>query len=394
MTNEIKCPHCGEAFTIDEAGYVDILNQVRTAEFEKELHDRLKEADQLKKSEIALAEAKIEQKLRDEAAKKEAELVQLKAKLDATETEKKLAVQEATSKLERERDEMKAKLDQATLVQEVEINKVSQGKDLVISDLQARLDEAQRYKASLSTKGIGEEFENYCRTEFEKIRATAFPRAYFEKDSQVVENTKGDFVFRDYDENGVEIISIMFEMKNEAEGSKQGQKNESFYDKLDKDRKKKNCEYAVLVTTLEKESELFNSGIVDVSHKHEKMYVIRPQFFISMITTLRNAALRNVRLKAELEAVRAQNVDVTNFEKHLTDFQAYVEGKHKDATKHYEEVIKNIDKTIGDLEKMKENFRLFVRDLQLIDKKAQEVTVSKLTKGNPTMQQKFKELEK
>ncbi len=393
MNNEIKCPNCNTVFSIDEAQYAEIMSQVRTAEFERDLADRLHEIEQRQKMEIQLAETKVAEKLKSEAAKKDQELAELKAKLNNTETEKKLAVQEALTKVELEREKLKAELERATLTQEVEVNKIAQAKELVISDLQARLDEAQRYKASLSTKGIGEEFENYCRTEFEKIRATAFPRAYFEKDSEVVENTKGDFVFRDYDENGVEIISIMFEMKNEAEGSKKGQKNESFYDKLDKDRTKKNCEYAVLVTTLEKESELFNSGIVDVSHKHEKMFVIRPQFFIPMITTLRNAAMKSVKVKAELETIKAQNIDVTNFEKHLTDFQTYVEGKHKDATKHYEEVIKNIDKTIGDLEKMKENFRIFVRDLQLIDKKAQEVSVSKLTRGNPTMQQKFKELE-
>ncbi len=393
MNNEIKCPNCKTVFSIDEAQYAEIMSQVRTAEFERDLADRLHEIEQRQKMEIQLAETKVAEKLKSEAAKKDQELAELKAKLNNTETEKKLAVQEALTKVELEREKLKAELERATLTQEVEVNKIAQAKELVISDLQARLDEAQRYKASLSTKGIGEEFENYCRTEFEKIRATAFPRAYFEKDSEVVENTKGDFVFRDYDENGVEIISIMFEMKNEAEGSKKGQKNESFYDKLDKDRTKKNCEYAVLVTTLEKESELFNSGIVDVSHKHEKMFVIRPQFFIPMITTLRNAAMKSVKVKAELETIKAQNIDVTNFEKHLTDFQTYVEGKHKDATKHYEEVIKNIDKTIGDLEKMKENFRIFVRDLQLIDKKAQEVSVSKLTRGNPTMQQKFKELE-
>ncbi len=392
MNNEIKCPNCSTVFSIDEAQYAEIMSQVRTAEFERDLADRLHEIEQRQKMEIQLAETKVAEKLKAEAAKKDQELAELKAKLNNTETEKKLAVQEALTKVELEREKLKAELERATLTQEVEVNKIAQAKELVISDLQARLDEAQRYKASLSTKGIGEEFENYCRTEFEKIRATAFPRAYFEKDSEVVENTKGDFVFRDYDENGVEIISIMFEMKNEAEGSKKGQKNESFYDKLDKDRTKKNCEYAVLVTTLEKESELFNSGIVDVSHKHEKMFVIRPQFFIPMITTLRNAAMKSVKVKAELETIKAQNIDVTNFERHLTEFQNYVEGKHKDANKHYEDVIKNIDKTITELEKVKENFRLFVRDLNLIDKKAQEVSVSKLTKGNPTMQQKFKEL--
>lgn len=391
--SDIKCPNCQAVFTIDEAQYADIMSQVRNAEFEKDLAKQLHEAEQRQKIEIQLAESKLEKKQQEDSAKKDAAIAQLEAKLSATETERKLAVREALTKVEKERDQAKAELAQATLVQEVEVNKIAQSKDIVISDLQARLDEAQRYKASLSTKGIGEEFENYCRTEFEKIRATAFPRAYFEKDSQVVENTKGDFIFRDFDENGVEIISIMFEMKNEADESKKGQKNESFYDKLNKDRIKKNCEFAVLVTTLEKDSELFNSGIVDVSHKHERMYVIRPQFFISMITTLRNAAMKSVKVKAELEAIRAQNIDVTNFEKHLVEFRDYVEGKHKDAERHYQEVIEHIDKTIGELEKVRDNFRLFVKDLHLIDKKAQGVSVTKWTRGNPTMQEKFKELE-
>jgi hypothetical protein len=390
--SEIKCPNCETVFSIDEAQYAEIMSQVKTAEFEKELHQRLELAEQAKKTEIELAEAKIAEKLKDEATKKDAAIAELKAKLDATETEKQLAIQTAVSEVEKEREKVKAELAQATLAQEIEVNKISQAKSLEISELKVRLEEAQRFNASLSTKGIGEAFETYCRNEFEKIRATAFPRAYFEKDSQVVENTKGDFVFRDFDENGVEIISIMFEMKNEAEGSKKGQKNESFYDKLDKDRTKKNCEYAVLVTTLEKESELFNSGIVDVSHKHEKMYVIRPQFFISMITTLRNAAMKNLKLKAELETIRAQNVDVTNFEKHLTEFQVYVEGKHKDSIRHFEAAIKQIDNSIEQMEKVKENFKLFVRDLELIDKKAQGVSVKKMIKGNPTMEQKFKEL--
>jgi hypothetical protein len=390
--NYIQCPNCKTNFKVDEAAFADILNQVRNSEFEKELHTRLELAEQSKKTEIALAESKLTQSLAAEAAKRDADIAELKAKLDATETEKKLAVQEARGKVERERDQVKAELAQAALTQVIEVGKVSQAKALEISELKARLEESQKFNVSLSTKGIGEAFENYCKTEFEKIRATAFPRAYFEKDSSVVENTKGDFVFRDFDENGLEIISIMFEMKNEAEDNKKGQKNESFYDKLDKDRVKKKCEYAVLVTTLEKESELFNSGIVDVSHKHDRMYVIRPQFFISMITTLRNAAMKNLKLKSELEAMRAQNIDVTNFEKHLEEFQVYVEGKHNDSIKHFESAIKQIDGSIAQMEKVKENFKLFVRDIELIDKKAKGVSVKKLTRGNPTMDQKFKEL--
>jgi hypothetical protein len=393
MSNyEILCPNCKKAFKVDEAGYSEILNQVRTAEFDSELEKRLHDAEKLKDAEIEIAKRTVAEVMQVDASKKDAEVAELKAKLAATETERKLAVQEARGKVERERDQVKAELAQAALTQVIEVGKVSQAKALEISELKARLEESQKFNVSLSTKGIGEAFENYCKTEFEKIRATAFPRAYFEKDSSVVENTKGDFVFRDFDENGVEIISIMFEMKNEAEDNKKGQKNESFYDKLDKDRVKKKCEYAVLVTTLEKESELFNSGIVDVSHKQDRMYVIRPQFFISMITTLRNAAMRNLKVKSELEAMKAQNIDVTNFEKHLEEFQVYVEGKHNDSIKHFESAIKQIDGSIAQMEKVKENFKLFVRDIELIDKKAKGVSVKKLTRGNPTMDQKFKEL--
>ena len=390
--SEIKCPNCKAMFTIDEAQYAEIMSQVRTAEFEKDLAKQLHEVEQRQKIEIQLAESKLEKKFQEEAAKKDAAIAALNAKLDGTEAQKELAVQQAISELERDRDKFKAELAQASLVQEVEVNKIAQSKDIVIYDLQARLDESQRYKAALSTKGIGEEFETYCRTEFEKIRATAFPRAYFEKDSAIVENTKGDFIFRDFDENGVEIISIMFEMKNEADESKKGQKNESFYDKLDKDRLKKKCEYAVLVTTLEKESDLFNSGIVDVSHKHEKMYAIRPQFFISMITTLRNAALKNLKLKTELELIKAQNIDVTNFEKDLEEFREGFGKNYGLASKKFHEAVKQIDDAIKDLEKVKDSLLGSERQLRLANDKAQDVTIKKLTKNNPTMEKKFGEL--
>ena len=390
--NEIKCPHCGEAFTIDEAGYADILSQVKTKEFEKELHDRLQEADRLKKAEIELAEQKATEKLKDEAAKKDAAIAELKAKMEAADTERKLAVQEALSKVEKERDSLKNQVEKAELERQVALKDAEKVKELQLAELRTRLEEAQRFNVSLSTQGIGEELEKHCREEFDKIRATAFPRAYFEKDTELKEGTKGDFVFRDFDENGVEIISIMFEMKNESDVSASKNKNEKFYEKLDSDRKKKNCEYAVLVTSLEKESALFNSGIVDVSHKYEKMLVIRPQFFIPIITTLRNAALKSLQTKRELEAVKAQNIDISNFESSLNSFKLDAEKIYGWARDRYDEAIDAIDKAIDDLEAAKENLEKSRKHLGSANKKAQELTIRTFTKNNPTMEQKFKEL--
>ena len=390
--HEIKCPHCGEAFTIDEAGYADILSQVKTKEFEKELHDRLQEADRLKKAEIELAEQKAIEKVKDEVANKDASLAELKAKLDAAETERKLAVQEALSKVEKERDSLKNQVEKAELERQVALKDAEKVKELQLAELRTRLEEAQRFNVSLSTQGIGEELEKHCREEFDKIRATAFPRAYFEKDTELKEGTKGDFVFRDFDESGVEIISIMFEMKNESDVSASKNKNEKFYEKLDSDRKKKKCEYAVLVTSLEKESALFNSGIVDVSHKYEKMLVIRPQFFIPIITTLRNAALKSLQTKRELEAVKAQNIDISNFESSLNSFKLDAEKIYGWARDRYDEAIDAIDKAIDDLEAAKENLEKSRKHLGSANKKAQELTIRTFTKNNPTMEQKFKEL--
>jgi hypothetical protein len=390
--NEIKCPHCKEAFTIDEAGYADILSQVKTKEFEKELHDRLQEAERLKKAEIELAEQKATEKFKDDATKKDAAIAELKAKIDASETERKLAVQEALSKVEKERDSLKNQVEKAELERQVALKDAEKVKELQLAELRTRLEEAQRFNVSLSTQGIGEELEKHCREEFDKIRATAFPRAHFEKDTELKEGTKGDFVFRDFDENGVEIISIMFEMKNESDVSASKNKNEKFYEKLDSDRKKKNCEYAVLVTSLEKESALFNSGIVDVSHKFEKMLVIRPQFFIPIITTLRNAALKSLQTKRELEAVKAQNIDISNFESSLNSFKFDAEKIYGWARDRYDEAIDSIDKAIEDLEAAKENLEKSRKHLGSANKKAQELTIRTFTKNNPTMEEKFKEL--
>lgn len=392
MNNEIKCPHCGEAFTIDEAGYADILNQVRTAEFEKELHDRLKEADQLKKSEIALAEAKIEQKLKDEAAKREAELVQLKAKLDATETEKKLAVQEALAKLERERDKLKADLDIVAAKAALEAKSQKELYETQIKDRNDTIERLKDLKAKLSTKMVGETLEQHCEIEFEKLRQTAFRNAEFGKDNDARSGSKGDYIFRDFDEAKNEVVSIMFEMKNESDTTATKKKNADFLKELDKDRNEKGCEYAVLVSLLEEGNELYDSGIVDVSHIYPKMYVVRPQFFIPIITLLRNAAENALQYKAELAQVKAQNIDITNFEKELNDFKVGFARNYTLASDQFEKAIAQIDKSIAAMTKVKEELQASARNLRLANDKAQDVTIKKLTRGNPTMEQKFREL--
>lgn len=392
--NEIKCPHCGKEFSLDDAGYADIIAQVRNSEFDKELHEQLERAEKDKQKELELLEVRITQKLTDESSKKDAELATLKAKLENSEVSQKLAVQEALSKLEKERDELKNAVENGELKKDLALKELDAARAMTISELTAKLEESQRFNVSLSTKGIGEELEKYCLDEFDKIRATAFPRAYFEKDNQVKDGTKGDFVFRDFAEDGTEIISIMFEMKNEGDTSKTRNRNEHFYEKLDSDRTKKGCEYAILVSSLEKDSELFNTGIVDVSHKYDKMLVIRPQFFIAMITTLRNAAMKSLAVKSELESVRSQNIDITNFEKELEDFKEGFGKNYGIASKKFHEAIKQIDDAIKDLEKTKDSLLGSERQLRLANDKAQDVSIKKLTRGNETMAKKFRDLEK
>jgi len=335
---------------------------------------------------------KITEKLKAESVNKDAELAELKAKLENGEMVQKLAVQEALSKVEKERDDLKNALENGELKKDLALKDLDTARAITISDLNAKLEESKRFNVSLSTKGIGEELEKYCLDEFDKIRATAFPRAYFEKDNKVTDGTKGDFVFRDFAEDGTEIISIMFEMKNEGDTSKTREKNEGFYDKLDKDRTKKKCEYAILVSSLEKESELFNIGIVDVSHKYDKMLVIRPQFFIPMITTLRNAALKSLAVKSELESVRAQNVDITNFEKELDIFKEGFSKNYNWASEQFDKAIVQIDKSITAMGKVKEELQKSANNLRLANNKAQDVSIKKLTRGNETMAKKFEEL--
>jgi hypothetical protein len=413
--HEIICPHCGKAFKIDEAGYADILKQVRDSEFEKQLHERLELADQDKRNAIELAltkagselqkvamakdaeiqglQAKLESELQKSAASKDAEIQELKSKLNAVDLQQKIAITEAVSAVEMERDEFKNGLERAALEKELAEKALKDRYEIQIKDREEEIGRLRDMKARLSTKMIGETLEQHCDTEFNRIRATAFPRAYFEKDNDARNGSKGDFIFRDYDDGGIESVSIMFEMKNESDASVTKKKNEDFLKELDKDRTDKGCEYAVLVSLLEPESELYNSGIVDVSHRYPKMYVIRPQFFIPIITLLRNAAINSLQYKAELALVKAQNIDITNFETELESFKSAFAKNYDLASRRFQTAIDEIDKSIDHLQKTKEALLGTDRNLRLANDKAQDVTIKKLTKGNPTMANKFAQLE-
>ena len=414
MSNEIKCPHCGEAFTVDESGYAAILNQVRDQEFQREVDARVSLAEKSREQEVALAVTKAEEALRAQIAERDGELVNLKAQLSVQQQqasmETQIAVQRAQAaakdaqvavererddlrgKVERARDEMEAQktraeaeLARAQAEAQAQLAEKLRAKDELIADREREIERIQDMKARLSTKMLGESLEQHCEIEFNRLRPTAFPRAYFEKDNEVVEGTKGDFVFRDFDEEGNEIVSIMFEMKNEADDSTHRKTNESHFKKLDADRRKKGCEYAVLVSLLEPESELYAAGITDVSWRFEKMYVIRPQFFIPLITLLRNAALSSMEARRELALVRQQNIDVTNFEDQLADFKDKFGRNYRLASERFAKAIDEIDKSIDHLQKIKEHLLGSERNLRLANDKAEDLTVKKLTRKNPTM---------
>lgn len=459
--HEIICPHCGKAFKIDEAGYADILKQVRDGEFEQQLHERLELAEQDKRNAVELATTKIASEMQRTAAAKDAELQEMKARLDAGEVARKLAVAEALSAVEKQRDALANELQQARhdkltaarLAEarfEGELQKTAAAKDEQIQDLKAKLDAVglqqklaitearsalererdelrsdleraklerqlvanslkEKYetqlkdrddaierlrdmKARLSTKMVGETLEQHCETEFNRIRAMAFPRAYFEKDNDARTGSKGDYIFRDSDEAGIEIVSIMFEMKNESDRTATKNRNEDFLKELDKDRTEKGCEYAVLVSLLEPDSDLYNAGIVDVFHRYPKMYVIRPQFFLPIITLLRNAAMNSLQFKTELALVKAQNIDITHFEEGLETFKAAFAKNYDLASRRFQTAIEEIDKSIDHLQKTKEALLGTDRNLRLANDKAQDVTIKKLTRGNPTMAAKFAEI--
>jgi len=397
--NEIKCPHCGEMFTIDESAYADIVRQVRSHEFEKELLQREKMYNEEKQNAIQLAKVDAEKNMQQDLAKKEAQIAELKMKIMALEadirneeTKKALAVSEAVRKVEIERDGLKGELK--TKDKERELLEISL-KDKYNEQLKMKDEQIAYYKdfkTKMSTKMVGESLEQHCEIEFNKLRATGFQNAYFEKDNDARSGSKGDYIYKEYDQEGNEIISIMFEMKNEMDSTATKKKNEDFLAELNKDRNEKKCEYAVLVSLLEPENELYNGGIVDKSHRFPKMYVIRPQFFIPMITILRNAAMNSLQYKAELAIVRNQNIDITNFEENMNKFKEGFARNYELASRKFMTAIEEIDKTISHLEKTKAALISSENNLRLANNKAEDLTIKKLTRNNPTMAQKFAEL--
>lgn len=390
MANQIECPKCKQSFSLDDAGYADILQQVRNQQFEDELQKQLALAESNKKTEIELAKSQTQQKSAQELSAKESEIAKLKAELKNAETEKTLAVSQATADLEKKA--IKAENDLEIIKRESTIA-IENEKKLAESKIKDRDEQIERLrdmKAKLSTKMVGETLEQHCEIEFNKIRATAFPKAYFKKDNDSSTGSKGDYIFRDLDEAGVESVSIMFEMKNESDATEKKKKNTDFLKELDKDRREKGCEYAILVSLLEPESELYNTGIVDVSHEYPKMYVIRPQFFIPMITLLRNASLGAMEFKTQLEIARRESVDVTNFESKLNGFKLSMQKNWKDYSSNAENSLKQIDDAIADLTKVKESLRLAMKHLGSLSKNADEITVKKLTEDSPSMAEKIR----
>jgi hypothetical protein len=414
MSQEIKCPHCARLFTLDEAGYADILKQVRDHEFEIALEKREKEWERQQHDALRLAEAQAkertqaalatkEKELGEQKTKAERELGDLRAQLAIFESQKALALKEAVTSLEQERTRLAFELASERQMKGVELKNMESNSVERLRALEERKNDELRlkdeaierlkdFRTKLSTKMVGETLEQHCETEFNRIRPTAFNRnVTFEKDNDASGGTKGDFIYREYDDDGVELISIMFEMKNEQDTSSTKKKNEDFFKKLDEDRTKKKCEYAVLVSLLEADNELYNSGIVDVSYRFPKMYVVRPQAFITIITLLRNAAMSSLKYKAELAQVRAQNIDITNFENRLNEFKEGFSRNYELASRKIKTAVDEIDKTIDHLNKDKENLLSSENNLRLDNNKADEITVKRLTKDNPTMAKKFEE---
>jgi len=419
--NEIICPNCKKAFKIDEAGFADLLKQVRDHQFEEEILNRLAFAEKEKESAVKLAEANVrfalqenlskkdrelselkaqsEMALAEKLNKKDTEIAQLRARMESVEVEKKLAVNEAVQKVEKERDhlanDLKTKeLEKQNLESSLkhQFTTELQNKDAIIKYKDEEISRVKDMKLKLSTKMLGETLEQHCENEFNKLRATAFQRAYFEKDNDSKTGSKGDYIYKENDAAGNEIISIMFEMKNEGDETATKKKNDDFLKELDKDRNEKKCEYAVLVSLLEAESDYYNSGIVDVSHKYPKMYVVRPQFFIPMITLLRNAAMNSIQYKAELALVRSQNIDITTFEEKMNTFKEGFARNYDLASRKFKDAIDGIDKTIKELEKTKSALLSSENNLRLANEKTEDLTIKKLTHNNPTMKAKFDEL--
>ena len=452
--HEIKCPHCGKAFTIDEAGYADILNQVRTKEFNEEIHEKLEQIKHQHSSELALVEEKTKNELDKQLSKKDEQIAELKNQSQALERQKEYEIQQALADKEKELIQLQNQIANFTTEKEIvkkdveqtmqaeisskekqiaelsaqvqtlnhektlELSQIVSQNEKVLSELetqlklQAKENELEKnslkdkyeselkqkeetiafykdFKAKQSTKMVGESLEQHCEIEFNRFRMTAFKNAQFGKDNDVTSGSKGDYIYREFDDNGTEIISIMFEMKNEGDETATKKKNEHFFKELDKDRREKKCEYAILVTMLEADNELYNNGIVDVSYEYEKMYVIRPQFFIPIITLLRNAAMNSLQYKQELALVREQNIDITNFEEDLNTFKEGFARNYDLASRKFKTAIEEIDKTITHLQKTKDALLSSENNLRLANNKAEDLTVKKLVRNNPTMREKF-----
>ena len=431
MTKQmIECPKCHEVFQVDEAGYAAIVKQIRDKEFSKELKERETQFEKEKENALQVVKLEAQKDCQDKLSQKDKEIAELQAKLETERLSKSSAIKETEAQKDKEISELKNKIESFNKDKQIEINEIVNRKDseLVKKDneilklkgrkyldekeflikeqnlkdkyeaqLQYKDEEIARYKdfkAKLSTKMIGETLEQHCEISFNQLRPTGFQSAYFEKDNDAKTGCKGDYIFRDYDSDGNEFISIMFEMKNEADSTSTKKKNEDFFKELDKDRKQKNCEYAVLVSMLEPENEFYNNGIVDVSHKYEKMYVVRPQFFIPIITLLRNAATNSLQYKKELALIRTQNIDVSNFEDALHDFKDKFSKNYELASRKFKTAIEEIDKTISHLQKTKEALLSSENNLRLANNKAEDLSIKQLTKNNPTMQAKFEELKK
>lgn len=393
---ELKCPHCGQAFTVDDTEVSSIIQQIRDKEFQKDLESRVSELEEhmREKHELELEAKENEikshdreayekeiKKLQDRLKKEETKVVSLQNDLNNSEDKKKIAVMEAVKKVEDEKRDLEGKLTQE-----------KDTRQLLLAQKDEQIAYYKDLKTRMSTKMVGETLEQHCEIQFNQLRATAFRNAYFEKDNDARSGSKGDYIYRECDENGIEIISIMFEMKNEMDETATKHKNEDFFKELDKDRREKKCEYAVLVSLLEADSELYNGGIVDVSYKYDKMYVVRPQCFIPIITLLRNAAMNALIYKQELEVVRNQDIDISNFEDNLLQFKNDFSRNYDLAHNHFDKAINEIDKTIDHLQKVKKELMGSDNQLRIANNKVDEVSVKKLTKGNPTMQAKFREI--
>lgn len=427
--NEIKCPKCGEKFSIDETQYASIVKQVKDKEFTKELKNREAQFEKEKKNLLQLTKLELEKEFNKELTNKDSEISELKSKIESEQATFASKLKELVAQKNKESCELKNKLATFNKDKDLEIanlmtdmsNKLASQENFILkltneselaekehklqeqslkekyeAQLRFKDEEIERYKdfkTKLSTKMVGESLEQHCEIEFNKLRATGFQNAYFEKDNDAKSGSKGDYIYRDKDAEGGEFISIMFEMKNEMDTTSAKKKNEDFLKELDKDRREKNCEYAVLVSMLEPESELYNAGIVDVSHKYPKMYVIRPQFFIPIITLLRNAALNSLEYRKELSLIRAQNIDISNFEAAMNDFKTKFSKNYEIASKKFKTAIDEIDKTIDHLQKTKDALLSSENNLRLANNKAEDLSIKRLTKNNPTMQEKFAKLQ-